>query len=169
MVDGLNIKMKLREIIYTIHLLIFVPQSCSGCPEFTAFCWFCLQAGGGERAGAVAKVVAAVDVARTREPVHVEGGRIEEQKVEAVEVGLRQQAAATVDDHQYRTGWTPSRMQAGQMLSAAQEFTADLHTQVRKTSEQTRFYSECSNKQSFRSLLANHLVNSNSRGFSETF
>lgn len=132
------------------------------------FCWFCLQAGGGERAGAVAKVVAAVDVARTREPLHVECSRSEEQKVEAVEVGLRQQVAATVDDHQYRTGWTPSRMQAGQMLGAAQEFTADLRPQVRKASKHGVTPGVPINTWSFRSLLANHLVNSNGRGFSDT-
>lgn len=90
-------------------------------------CWFCLQAEGGIRAGAVAKVVAAVDLARTRGPVHVEGGQAEKQEVEAVEVEFKQQAS----DHQYQTGWTSSRMQAGQMLSSAQEFTADLQPQVR--------------------------------------
>lgn len=85
--------------------------------------WFCPQAEGGIRAGAVAKVVAAVDLARTRGPVHVE----EKQEVEAVEVEFKQQASG----HQYQTGWTSSRMQAGQMLSSAQEFTADLQPQVR--------------------------------------
>jgi len=92
--------------------------------------WLCLQAEGGKRAGAVATVVAAVDLARVRQPVHVEAGRAEEQGVEAVEVELRQQAAASVTDQQYRAGWTSTRMQAGQMLTAAQEFTPELQPQV---------------------------------------
>lgn len=86
-------------------------------------CWLCLQAEGGKRAGAVATVVAAVDLARVRQPVHVEGGRAEEEE-EAVEAELRQQAAATMAaDQQYRAGWTATRAQAGQMLTTAQEFT----------------------------------------------
>lgn len=90
-------------------------------------CWLCLQAEGGKRAGAVATVMAAVDLARVRQPVHVEGGRAEEDK--AVEAELRQQAAATAAaaavaaDQQYRAGWTTTRVQAGQMLTTAQEFT----------------------------------------------
>lgn len=54
-------------------------------------CWLCLQAGGGKRAGAVATVVAAVDLARVRQPVHVEGGQAEEKEVK-LEAEFRQQA-----------------------------------------------------------------------------
>lgn len=97
-------------------------------------CWFCLQAEGGKRAGAVATVVAAVDLARVRGPVHVEGGRAEEREVEAVETELRQQAEAMVSDQQYRAGWTSTRMQAGQMSVTAQEFTAELQPQVSQAS-----------------------------------
>lgn len=35
-------------------------------------CWLCLQAGGGHKEGAVATVVAAVDLARVRQPLQVE-------------------------------------------------------------------------------------------------
>lgn len=84
------------------------------------YCCLCLQAEGGKRAGAVATVLAAVDLARVRQPVHVEGGRTEEE--EAVEVGLRQQgAAAMVADQQYRAGRTTTRVQADQMHTTAQE------------------------------------------------
>lgn len=88
-------------------------------------CWLCLQAEGGKRAGAVATVMAAVDLARVRQPVHVEGGRGEEEKAEAVEAELRQQAAAVAADQQYQAGWTTTRVQAGQMLTTAQEFTPE--------------------------------------------
>lgn len=95
-------------------------------------CWLCLQAEGGKRAGAVATVMAAVDLARVRLPVHVEGGRAEEE--EAVE------AAAMTADQQYRASRTTTRVQAGQMIPTAQEFTAEstlLLPQVRSGSEQT--------------------------------
>lgn len=68
--------------------------------------------------------MAAVDLARVRLPAHVEGGRAEEE--EAVEAELRQRApaaAAVAADQHYRAGWTTTRAQAGQMLTAAQEFT----------------------------------------------
>lgn len=68
----------------------------------------------------MATVLAAVDLARVRQPICVEGGQVEAE--EAVEVGLRQQAAATMAaDQQYRGGWTTTRVQAGQMLTTAQE------------------------------------------------
>lgn len=51
----------------------------------------CLQAEGGKRAGAVATVLAAVDLARVRLPVHAEGGVAEEEEVE-----VRQQAREIV-------------------------------------------------------------------------
>lgn len=73
----------------------------------------CLQAGGGKRAGAVATVVAAVDLARVRQPVHVEGGA-EQEEVEAVEVELRQSV-----DQRHGGGWMSTRTQS------AQEFTAE--------------------------------------------
>ncbi len=91
-------------------------------------CWLCLQAGGGKRAGAVATVVAAVDLARVRQPVHGEGGRAEEEESEAVETELRQQAttAAMAANQQYQAGLTTTtRVQAGQMLTTAQEFTPE--------------------------------------------
>ena len=86
-------------------------------------CWLCPQAEGGKRAGAVATVVAAVDLARVRQPVHAEGGRAEEE--EAIEAELKQEAttAATAADQQYQVGWTTTRVQAGKMLTTAQEFT----------------------------------------------
>lgn len=54
-------------------------------------CTFCLQAEGGKKAEAVATVVAAVDLARVRQPAHAEGGGAEE---EAVEEEVQLQAAA---------------------------------------------------------------------------
>ncbi|TMS06108.1 Titin [Larimichthys crocea] len=91
------------------------------------------EAGGGKRAGAKATVMAAVDLARVRQPVHVEGERAEEEEeAEAVEAELRQQevaaaaaaaAAAIAAGQQYQAGWTTTtRAQAGQMLTTAQEF-----------------------------------------------
>ncbi|MEQ2219931.1 hypothetical protein ILYODFUR_000155 [Ilyodon furcidens] len=91
------------------------------------------EAEGGIKAGAVAKVVAAVDLARIRQPVHVEGGRVEE--VEAVEAEMRQQTVAMAADQQYQIGWMSTRMQAGQMLTAAQEFTSDLQPQIQRGTE----------------------------------
>ncbi|CAB1414348.1 unnamed protein product [Pleuronectes platessa] len=61
------------------------------------------EAEGGKKAGAVATVVAAVDLARVRQPVHGEGGQAEEEEEEeekeekeeeAVEVKTKQQAVA---------------------------------------------------------------------------
>lgn len=82
------------------------------------------------KAGAVAKVVAAVDLARIRQPVHVEGVRAEE--METVETEMRQQTVAMAADQLYQIGWMSTRVQAGQMLTTAQEFTSDLQPQVRQ-------------------------------------
>lgn len=60
-------------------------------------CLLCLQGEGGKKAEAVATVVAAVDLARVRKPVHAEGGQAEEQ--EAIEVEMRQQAVTTAEKH----------------------------------------------------------------------
>lgn len=60
-------------------------------PGHSEFRCLCLQAEGGKRAGAVATVVAAVDLARVRLPVHAEGGVAEEEEVE-----VRQQAREIV-------------------------------------------------------------------------
>lgn len=99
-------------------------------------CWLCLQAEGGKRAGAVATVVAAVDLARVRQPVHAEGGPAEEEEAVAVEAELRQQgaAAAMAADQQYQVGWTTTRVQAGQMLTTAQEFTSEPTLQLPQVS-----------------------------------
>lgn len=88
-------------------------------------CWLCLQAEGGKRAGAVATVVAALDLARVRQPVHVDGGQAEEKEANTVEAELRQQAttAAMAVDQQYRASRTTARAQAGQMLTTAQTVT----------------------------------------------
>lgn len=77
----------------------------------------------------MATVVAAVDLARVRQPVHVEGGRAEEEDADAVEAELRQQAAAAAAaaataavmavDQQYRASRT-TRVQAGRVLTTAQ-------------------------------------------------
>lgn len=50
---------------------------------------FCFQAEGGKKAEAVATVLAAVDLARVRQPGHDEGGVAAEE--EAVETGIRHQ------------------------------------------------------------------------------
>lgn len=73
-------------------------------------CLLCLQAEGGKKA-AVATVMAAVDLARVRQPVHAEGGPAEEE--ECVEAELRQQA-----------GWTV-RAQACQTLTAAHDVSPE--------------------------------------------
>lgn len=68
----------------------------------------------------MATVVAAVDIARVRQPVHAEGGRAEEEEADAVEAELRQQAAAVMAvDQQYRASRT-TRVQAGRVLTTAQ-------------------------------------------------
>lgn len=82
-------------------------------------CWLCLQAEGGKRAGAVATVVAALDLARVRQPVHVDGGQAEEKEANTVEAELRQQATATAASR------TTTRAQAGQMLTTAQMVTPE--------------------------------------------
>ena len=64
-------------------------------------CLFCLQGEGVGRAGAVATVMAAVDLARVRQPVHVEKSGAEEEPVvlqlqaatEAAETHVRMTAA----------------------------------------------------------------------------
>lgn len=86
-------------------------------------CRLCLQAEGGKRAGAVATVLAAVDLARVRQPAHAEGGRAEED--EAVKVDLRQQAAASAADLKYEAAMTSERVRAGHVRSAAQELTCE--------------------------------------------
>lgn len=72
----------------------------------------------------MATVVAAVDLARVRQPVHVEDGRAEEE-AEAVELRQQAAAAATAADQQYQASWTTTRAPAGQMLTTAQEFTSE--------------------------------------------
>lgn len=112
--EGMEI---LTKVISPMNLSVSVP-----------LCWMswdllCLQAEGGKRAGAVATVVAAVDLARVRQPALVEGGRAEED--EAVEVDLRQQAAAMAADQSYQAALTSTRVQSGHMLFTAQEFTRE--------------------------------------------
>lgn len=114
-----------------------VPLSC----QRPMCCCLCPQAEGGKRAGAVATVLAAVDLARVRQPVHVEGGRAEEE--ETVEVGFRQQSAAGMAaDQQYQASRTTSRVQAEQMLSTAQEQRREPtlpRPQVREAEEQQNY------------------------------
>ncbi len=106
-----------------VHLSVSVPMSCHGCLEIYVLL-VCLQAEGGKRAGAVATVVAAVDLARVRLPVHVEGAQADdEEEAVALKAELRQQATAMAAAQQYEAGWTTTRAQAGQMLTTAQEFT----------------------------------------------
>lgn len=62
--------------------------------------------------------MAAVDLARVRQPVHVEAGRAEEEEAETVEAELRRQAAAVAVDEQYGSWQTTTRAQAGHMLTA---------------------------------------------------
>nr|XP_046259560.1 titin-like isoform X2 [Scatophagus argus] len=94
------------------------------------------EAVGEKRAGAVATVVAAVDLARVRQPVHVKGGGADEEKAEAVETELRQQAvAAMAVDQQYRAERTTAGTQSGQMLTAAQEFTESTLPQIQRVTE----------------------------------
>ncbi|XP_049450272.1 titin-like [Epinephelus fuscoguttatus] len=100
------------------------------------------EAEGGKRAGAVATVMAAVDLARVRQPVHVKGDPAEEEEAEAVEAELRQEAAAAAAalaaDQQYQASRTTTRVQTGQMLTTAQEFTPEPTLpppQIQKTTE----------------------------------
>lgn len=86
------------------------------------YCWLCVQAGGGKRAGAVATVVAAIDIARVRQPVHVEGTETEEEDADGVEaeLGQRAMAAATAMAVSQQNGASWTRAQAGHMLTTAQ-------------------------------------------------
>lgn len=95
---------------------------------------FCLQAEGGTRAGAVATVVAAVDHARIRLPVHDKGDQGQAREAGAVETQPSQQVFAKVAEQQHGTSWMPTRVQAGQMPTPAQTFTPEPQHQVSQVS-----------------------------------
>lgn len=81
-------------------------------------CLLCLQGEGGKKAEAVATVVAAVDLARVLKPVHAEGGQAEEP--EAVEVEIRQQAAATAEKQIFATKTLPAEPPAAVAVASEQ-------------------------------------------------
>ncbi|KAM4608731.1 titin-like [Polymixia lowei] len=83
------------------------------------------EAEGGKRAEAVATVVAAVDLARVRQPVHVEDSGAEEEDVGSE---LRQQASVA-SEQQYEAIRTV-RTQAGPMPTAVQHFSPEPTLQV---------------------------------------
>lgn len=66
----------------------------------------------------MATVVAAIDIARVRQPVHVEVTETEEEDAERVEAELGQRATAMVVSQQNGASWT--RGQAGHVLTTAQ-------------------------------------------------
>lgn len=70
----------------------------------------------------MATVVAAIDIARVRQPVHVEGSETEEEDADGMVAELGQQAtapAAAVDVSQ-QNGTSRTRAQAGHVLTTAQ-------------------------------------------------
>lgn len=95
---------------------------------------FFLQTEGEKRAGAVAAVVAAVDHARIHQPVHEKGDQGEAEEAGAVETHFSQQVFAKVVEQQHGTNWMSTRMQDGQMSTAAQKFTPELQPQVSQVS-----------------------------------
>lgn len=78
----------------------------------------CLQAEGGKKAEAVATVVAAVDLARVRLPVHAEGGLAEEE--EAVEVEIRQQGREMTAEKYVATKTLPAELPAAVSVTSEQ-------------------------------------------------
>lgn len=72
----------------------------------------------------MATVVAAIDIARVRQPVHVEGAETEEEDADGVEAELGQRAMAAASttamavSQQNGASWT--RAQAGHVLTTAQ-------------------------------------------------
>lgn len=84
-----------------------------------SMCWLlCLQGEGGKKSEAVATVVAAVDLARVRKPVHAEGDQAGEQ--EAIEVEMRQQAAATAETQIVTTKKLPAEPPAAVAVASEQ-------------------------------------------------
>lgn len=81
-------------------------------------CLLCLQAEGGIKAEAVATVVAAVDLARVRQPVHAEGDRAEDE--EAVEAEIMQKAATTAEKHVVEMKTLPAEPQAAAAVTSEQ-------------------------------------------------
>lgn len=79
----------------------------------------CLQAEGGKKAEAVATVMAAVDLARVRLPVHGEGGVAEEE--EALEVEIKQQGREmAAEKHVVVTKTSPAEPTAAVTASSEQ-------------------------------------------------
>lgn len=77
-------KLALRPQSSVFRSSLFLQNSRRRCPEIYLLCF---QAEGGKKAEAVATVVAAVDLARVRLPVHEEGGLADEEE----ELEIRQQ------------------------------------------------------------------------------
>lgn len=113
-------------------------------------CWLCLQAEGGKRTGAVATVVAAVDLARVRQPAHVKSSQAEEKEAE-----LKQQMTATIE-HEYRAAERTMTAQAGYMLTAAQEVEAEATLPSSQVSQDRLLTPISDSQQSSRTALASH-------------
>lgn len=82
---------------------------------------------GGKKAEAKAKVVAAVDLARVRKPMHGERGHAEE---ETIDSDLKQQSMLSTTEQQFST-----RTEAGQMQTTIQTLAPEqsIHvSQVRR-------------------------------------
>ncbi|KAK2840469.1 hypothetical protein Q5P01_014209 [Channa striata] len=86
---------------------------------------------GGKKAGAVATVVAAVDLARVRQPVHAEGSRADEE--EAAEVEIRQQAVTTAEKQIVATKPLPVEPPAAVALASKQRKVQV--SQIQRTAE----------------------------------
>ena len=88
-------------------------------------CYFlCLQAEGGKKAGAVATVMAAVDLARVRLPVHGEGGVAEEE--EALEVEIKQRGRQMAAEKHVVVTKTPPAEPAAAVTVSSEQHTVQV-------------------------------------------